>query len=91
MLNACVAEARVFHPAAAVCSGVVEPAIGFDEHVQAHHQAKDVLRSVVVNQLCDQLAAESSNNWRRSFHLSVVGDIIIAIQCEAIGGKGKGL
>src|SRR5207237_6290340 len=43
MLDTRFAEAGFFHPALAVCSGVVEASRCFDQHVEAHKQAKDVL------------------------------------------------
>ena len=44
-----VVKPGLLHPAGAVGAGVVEAARRLDEHVQAHHQAERVLRSVVVD------------------------------------------
>ena len=49
MLDACVAEAGLFHPADAINPGVVEPARCFDEHVQAHEKTEGILGAVVVD------------------------------------------
>ena len=49
MFDAGFFEAGFFHPSGAVGSGVVEAAGGFDEHVEAHHEAEGVLGAVVVD------------------------------------------
>ncbi len=45
-----VAEARLAHPTHAVRGGVVEAAVGLDQHVQAHQQPEGVLPARVVDQ-----------------------------------------
>src|SRR6266576_4545185 len=42
-------ETNLAHPALAVGAAVVEAAVGFDQHVQAHHQAEGVLAAVVID------------------------------------------
>src|SRR5207249_195227 len=44
-----VANACPTHPADAIGAGVIEPAIGLDQHVEAHQQAEDVLAALVVD------------------------------------------
>ena len=41
-----LAETSRLHPADAVGAGVVEPSGGFDEHAEAHQEARDILPPV---------------------------------------------
>ena len=50
VLDISFAEACLFHPADAIGAGVIEAAGGFDEHVEAHHEAERVLGTVVVDE-----------------------------------------
>src|ERR1017187_7164413 len=43
VFDSCLAESGFFHPGDAIGAGVVEAAGGFNQHVQAHQQAKGVL------------------------------------------------
>jgi hypothetical protein len=55
------AKSGSFHPAAAVGAGVIESRRCFDQHVQTHQQAKDVLASFVVdNSFIDDHASAST-------------------------------
>ena len=42
MLHSSLPESRTVHPSNAISAGVVEPAVGLDHHLQAHHEAKGV-------------------------------------------------
>src|SRR5207248_7535317 len=75
-------EADVLAPAAKVGASEVEGVAEFDEHVQAHHQAEDVLSAVVVDEVLnhDEGAAGGQCLERRpdelelSFQVPVVED-----------------
>jgi hypothetical protein len=43
------AEAGFFHPGYAIGASVVEAAVGFDEHIEAHEESEGVLRAIVVD------------------------------------------
>ncbi len=62
VLHARLAEARFAHPARAVGPRVVKPAAGFDEHVEAHEQAKSVLLALVID---NGLEDDQRAAWRQ--------------------------
>src|SRR6185312_1799340 len=49
MLDAGILEPRLFHPSRTVGPSIVEPAGGFDQHVQAHHKSEGVHRAIVID------------------------------------------
>jgi len=95
MLDVCLAEPGVLKPSAAVGAGVVEPAFGLDQHVQAHQQSERVLASLVVDDgVVDYQRAIVSEKACSAVVLSTVPSGLIFVRssvCQADGVDGAAL
>ena len=49
VLDVALAEARVGHPGAAVCTRVVEPDRPLNQHVETHQESKSVRAPIIVD------------------------------------------